>query len=208
MVLCCRPATVKVQKQFPNTLDSQMTVDNGVVNCKGSTCELKTCDQGFMKLKTANGQSKKAKCVSTKNNLKWNKQLFQCRTCSNMDPLVDNNDFKVSCSFVKKSGFQLKKCSFQCHNGEKVQPAGKKKMTNLMCKCKTTEADDQCHWRKGSATFDLGDEDDFSNWYCSNEPTPPPTTTSSTSTTTSTTIGFNFDITPGNCGLSKLQPRL
>ena len=182
-----------------------MTVDNGVVNCKGSTCELKTCDQGFMKLKTASGQSKKAKCVSTKNNLKWNKQLFQCRTCSNMDPLVDNDDFKVSCSFVKKSGFQLKKCSFQCHNGEKVQPAGKKKMTNLMCKCKTTEADDQCHWRKGSATFDLGDEDDFSNWYCSNEPTPPPTTTSSTSTTTSTTVGFNFDITPGNFGLPKLK---
>lgn len=154
----------------------ELTVANGEVNCNGSVCELKTCIDGYHKLKTANGQSKKAKCISNKAGLKWNKNLLQCRTCSDMTPLADNDDFDVSCSFVNKAGFRLKKCSFECKNGQKIQPANKKKMTNLLCKCLTTEDDDQCHWRKGSTAFDLGDQDDFDQWYCANSPTEEPTT--------------------------------
>ena len=152
-----------------------LDVQNGVVDCNGSVCALSTCDEGYHKLKTESGQSKKAKCVSNKAGLKWNKQLLQCRTCAEMNPLADNDDFDVSCNFVNKAGFRLKKCSFQCKNGQKIQPANKKKMTNLMCKCLTTEADGQCHWRKGSTAFDMADEDDFENWYCSNSIEPPVT---------------------------------
>jgi len=165
-----------VDHQICESNFGKLEVDNGVVNCNGSVCELKTCDQGYHKLKTASGQSKKAKCISVKAGLKWNKDLLQCRTCSNLTPLADNDNFDVSCSFVNKAGYKLKKCSFQCKNGQKIQPANKKKMTNLMCKCMSTEQDDQCHWRKGSTAFDLGDEDDFDQWYCAKAPTEEPGT--------------------------------
>ena len=39
-----------------------------------------------------------------------------------------------------------------------------------------SEPDGQCHWRKGRATFDLGDENDFSQWSCGSEPTSQPVT--------------------------------
>ena len=83
----------------------ELTVDNGVVSCNGSVCELKTCIRGYHKLKTTKGQSKKVKCVSNKAGLKWNKNLLQCRTCSEMTPLADNNDFesKFSMSRVNSS---------------------------------------------------------------------------------------------------------
>ena len=77
-----------------------------------------------------------------------------------MWPLEDNFDFNTTCKYVKRNGglFKMKVCTFTCKNGKNIQPVNKKKMTNVMCKCRVTEFDNQCHWSKGSTQYDLGDE--------------------------------------------------
>ena len=83
-----------------------------------------------------------------------------------MNPLADNSEFEIDCKYTNSGGYQLKKCSFQCKNGNKIQPMNKKKMTNVMCKCRIKEFDNQCHWAKGSSQYDLGDEgNDFGNLF-------------------------------------------
>ena len=45
----------------------------------------------------------------------------------------------------------------------------KKKMTNVMCKCRIKEFDNRCHWSKGSSQYDLGDEgNDFYSFKAEN----------------------------------------
>ena len=90
--------------------------------------------------------------------LNFKKELYDCATCANIEPLADNSEFDIKCSHTNSGGYQLKKCTFQCKNGEKIQPMNKKKMANVMCKCRITEFDNQCHWSKGSSQYDLGDE--------------------------------------------------
>jgi len=109
----------------------RFSVDNGQVSCKGSSCSLEGCSAGYHRLKTKILDAKKAKCVTNFNGAKWNRSLFQCRTCSNLAPLSNNPEFKVKCGFIsKQSGtFRLKKCNFECANGGLIAPINKYKVS-------------------------------------------------------------------------------
>ena len=97
----------------------EFVVENGHVACHGSSCSLEKCSAGYHRLKSTSLDAKKTKCITNYNGVKWNRNLFQCRTCSNLTPLSNNPDFKVKCEFIsKQSGtYRLKKCNFECANG-------------------------------------------------------------------------------------------
>ena len=133
------------------------------MECKHGYCKLKKCDPGFHRTKTENKQSAKAKCIRNSKGLFWNKELFKCRTCADMNPLVNNPDFEVSCAYQTLGGgmFNLKRCTFKCKNGGRVQPLNAKVVKNVRCQCSVWEKDRQCHWRAKGKTFDVDNTFNF-----------------------------------------------
>ena len=144
-------------------------LENGEKECKFGYCKLKKCEQGYHRTKTVQKQGPRAKCIANAKGINWNKELFKCRTCADMNPLADNPDFVISCGYqsLARGMFSLKRCTFQCKNGGVIQPLGVKKATNVRCGCNIWEKDRQCHWRLRGRTFDIENTFNFNKWTCS-----------------------------------------
>ena len=88
--------------------------------------------------------------------------------------------------------FNLKRCTFKCKNGGKVQPLNAKVVKNVRCQCNVWEKDRQCHWRAKGKAFDVDNTFNFNKWTCSEsegnkKPTKAPTTTQRPATKKTTT---------------------
>ena len=158
-------------------------LENGEKECKFGYCKLKKCEQGYHRTKTVQKQGPKAKCIANSKGTKWNKELFKCRTCADMNPLANNPDFIVSCGYqsIARGTYSLKRCTFKCRNGGLIQPLGVKQANNVKCGCNVWEKDRQCHWRLRGRTFDLENTFNFNKWSCSGG-SPKPTDGSNKST--------------------------
>lgn len=149
-----------------------VSVDNGLVRCKGSSCRLHKCDKGYGKMKT-DEQHRSTRCILKDEQTYWNNELWTCETCTHSRPPLDEEVFELDCGF--RAGRHS--CSIKCRNKEhKIFPLQKWKVKRTSCKCLFKERDGspgKCLWRKTSNAFDKDDGHDFSRWYCAEKPNAP-----------------------------------
>ena len=144
-------------------------VDRGDYACHGHKCTIDTCDDGYHRVALIPGAKKNMKCKFNQRTeaFSWSAPaLWSCTSCSNPEPLSDDERFNVQCSYRRSGNYKLKQCTYSCANGQNIYPLNQKKVKNIVCKCNKTEANSHCKWRKGSQTYDEGGAHDFYKWSC------------------------------------------
>ena len=147
-----------------------VNVDRGSYSCHGHKCTIDGCDDGYHRVALIPDSAKNMKCKYNKrtDTYSWSKPaLWSCTSCSNPEPLSDDDQFNVDCSYRQSGQYKLKQCTYSCANGADIYPIGKKQVKNVVCKCNKTEATSHCKWRKGNEVYDIGGPNDFYNWSCS-----------------------------------------
>lgn len=151
--------------------DIQSNVENGSVNCSGSTCSLK-CNNHYH----GYGGPGKVKCKqhTSSKDLSWTKKIGTCRTCQDTDISgIDTSIFKKRCT---TNGKGIRVCTVTCKNKTTIEPIMKRR-ASLQCKCIwQRDRDGWCHWRLGARVVDNPNWTRFyhGEWTCGPDPRPKP----------------------------------